>query len=153
MMGTRPIVISLFVVAVTGCAPTDSHETVQQHIMAHARQIEAEEYAKARMIAVGDLDGDGIEDTAVVYTLEGARHSNNYEQYLAFSSSRHGGRFVDILAGGKDIREIDGVHISAGRVELLLREYTSSDASCCPSRPATTSYVLKDRAMVETRLR
>lgn len=128
-------------------------EAVQQHIAAQARQMEARENPTSRMIAVGYLDGDGIEDVAVVYTLEGAHHGNGYEQYLAVSSSRQGSGFFDVRVGGKEVRTVDGVKIAAGQVELGLREYAPSDASCCPSRPARTSYILKDQVLVEDGLK
>ena len=152
-MNTRHVLVPVLITAVWGCVSNDSHESIRQHITAHARRIEAQEYASARMIAVGDLDGDGVADTAVVYTLEGAHHSNNYEQYLAVSSSRQGGHFFDVLAGGKEIREVDGIQIAAGRVVLVLREYAASDASCCPSRPANTGFILEDGVLIEAGLR
>lgn len=128
-------------------------EAVQRHIAAQARQMEARENPTVRMVAVGDLDGDGIEDVAVVYTFEGSHHGNGYEQYLAVSSSRQGSGFFDVRVGGKGVRAVDGVKITAGRVELVLREYAPSDASCCPSRPARTSYILKNEVLFEDGLK
>ena len=103
------------------------------------------------MMAAGDLDGDGAEDTAVVYTLEGAHHGNGYEQFLVVRSSRPGGRFLDVVAGLKEVGAILALSIAAGRVELAVLEYGPSDASCCPSRPATTNYTLTGGALIESK--
>jgi hypothetical protein len=105
------------------------------------------------MVAEGDFDGDGVSDAAVIYTLEGAHHSNTYEQFLAVRSSREGGWLRHTLAGGKEVRTVTGVRIVGGRVELALLEYAQSDASCCPSRPASTSYAFRDRALVEAKVK
>jgi len=145
-MHVRHLVTFILALAYCGCA---SQETIQQHIASHAREIGAQEYAPARMVAVGDLDGDGVVDSAVVYTLEGAHHSNNYQQFLAVSSSRQSGRFFDTVVGGKDVREITGISITNRQVELALLEYTSADASCCPSRRASTRYILKRGVLAE----
>ena len=141
--------LPLLAVALSGCTSSVSHETVQQHITNQAHQIEAHAPAASRMIAVADFDDDGIADTAVVYTLESAHHDNSHQQFLAVSSSRLGGRFFDVVAGGKDDRAIVGVRIAALQVELAILEYVPTDATCCPSRSAITEYILKDGALVE----
>lgn len=142
------ITFLLLALAATGCiAP----KTIEQHIIAHGRRLEAQEHRPARMVAEGDLDGDGVSDTAAIYTLEGAHHSNTYEQFLVVHSSRGRGRLLHTIAGGKDFRSIDGVRIVGGRVELAVLEYGPSDASCCPSRRADTAYVLTGGGLSELR--
>src|SRR5262249_53664273 len=56
---------------------------IDAFIARQARQARGEEYKEARKVATGDLNHDGVADTAVLYTIEGQGGSNNYMQYLA----------------------------------------------------------------------
>ena len=51
-------------------------KTIDQYIAGVAKVSDAEEYKEARKVLDGDLDGDGDEDTAVQFTIEGMGGGN-----------------------------------------------------------------------------
>src|SRR5262249_56872808 len=56
---------------------------IDAFIARQARMARGEEYKDARKIAVGDLNHDGVADTAVLYTIESQGGANNYTQNLS----------------------------------------------------------------------
>jgi len=63
---------------------------IQQWINKHAQQLQSVEVASARYRVVGELDGDGRNDVAVLYTLKprAARHGTPEKE----SATRGGAR-------------------------------------------------------------
>lgn len=98
-----------------------------------------------REVVRGDLDEDGDEDAAVVYTIEGMGGGNLYEQYLSiFLQEPHGWRpGPAIKVGGKNHRSINIRGITEGSVTLETLSYAAGDASCCPSLKGETHYRLR----------
>ena len=125
--------------------------TIRSFIARQARRERGEEYEDARTVMTGDLDGDGVPETIVLYTIESQGGSNNYVQYLAvFARAR--GNLVAVThtaVGGKMRRSVDLSSVNNGRVNLKTLSYAPTDASCCPSVKATTSYLLKGRMLRE----
>jgi hypothetical protein len=104
---------------------------------------------QAEHAAFGDLDGDGVQDAAVLITYEAAR--NDYVQYLvaylfngetfqSVATKNVVGRFLDAV--GAALRGI-----ADGRI-LLELEALDGDAVCCATR--RTAFVLKRGQLVET---
>lgn len=110
-----------------------------------------EEYKKARRFCFGDLNGDGKEDIAVLYTLESFCCGNNYQFYLAVFL-KEGSGFKLIASenvGGKGNREIGFNKIKGGKILLNTFEYLPKDGMCCPSAKGRTSYSLKNGKLIE----
>src|SRR5260370_36367705 len=61
-----------------------SDATVSNKVVAtHVAKENGEEPEGVRNTITGDLDHDGVADTAVLYTIGGQNETNNYVQYLA----------------------------------------------------------------------
>jgi hypothetical protein len=103
---------------------------------------------QAEHAAFGDLDGDGVQDAAVLITYEAER--DEYVQYLvaylfngetfqSVATKNVGGRFLDALRAA--LRGIDG-----GRI-LVELDTLDADALCCATRP--TAFILDGGQLVE----
>jgi hypothetical protein len=128
--------------------------TISSFIAKQARREGGEEYEEARKIVAGDLNGDGLPETVVLYTIESQGGSNNYIQYLAVFARRDG-QLVAVThtpVGGKSRRSVDLGSVNNRRVNLDTLSYAPKDASCCPSIKATTSYVLVGQKLREHRV-
>jgi hypothetical protein len=124
---------------------------IDKYIENLAEEIDASEYKEARTIVHGNLDEDGDEDIAVQFTLEGMGGSNNHHIYLAIFENKNS-EFTPVLneiIGGKNYRGIESKQISNGKILLDTKDYAEKDGACCPSIEGKTSYVLKDRKLVE----
>jgi hypothetical protein len=126
-------------------------ETIGSFIARQARQELGEEYEDARKIETGDLNGDAVPETVVLYTIESQGGSNNYIQYLAVFARRDG-HLVAVThtpVGGKSRRSVDLDTVNNRRVDLKTLSYAQKDASCCPSIKGRTSYVLLGQTLQE----
>jgi hypothetical protein len=103
---------------------------------------------QAEHAAFGDLDGDGVEDAAVLITYEAER--NDYVQYLvaylfngetfqSVATKNVGGRFLDALRA-----ELKGIVDRRILVEL---EALDGGAACCATR--RTAFALEGGQLVE----
>jgi hypothetical protein len=103
---------------------------------------------QAEHAAFGDLDGDAVQDAAVLITYQAER--NEYVQYLvaylfdgetfqSVATRNVGGRFLDALRAA--LRGIDD-----GRI-LVELEALDRDAACCATR--RTAFVLDGGQLVE----
>lgn len=109
------------------------------------------EYREARRFSSGDIDGDGKEDIAVLYTLESFCCGNNYQFYLAVFLKR--GEEFKLAAsekvGGKGEREVEFNNIKGGKILLNTKDYHPDDAMCCPSIKGRTTYSFKNGKLIE----
>ena len=96
----------------------------------------ATEYQKARQSRSGDLNGDGIEDIAVLFTIEGWRGSNVHTQYLGvvLGGPATATQKAITVVGGKLRRSVELERIDGGSVYLRTREYNPADPACCPTK-------------------
>ena len=103
---------------------------------------------QAELAAFGDLDGDGLEDAAVMITYQADR--TEYVQYLvaylfngktfqSVATRNVGGRFLDAVRA-----DLQG--IADGRI-LVELEALDGDASCCASR--RTAFALEKGQLIE----
>ncbi len=96
---------------------------------------------------VGDLDGDGVEDT-VVFLLERGGGSGAFT-YVAAQLNREG-QLVD--AGAVRIEDRIGVKSAAiadGQVELEIITQGPGDAACCGSHKVRKAYALQEGQLAE----
>ena len=131
-------------VALAHSAPDPATTVVNNFISRQAEELEAEEYADARKLLRRDVNHDGKLDLVVLYTLEGFNGGNAYRQYLAvFLGRGKNFRYADHdVVGGKLLRDVSLISVSAGTIALNTKEYKKNDPACCPSRKGKASYVL-----------
>jgi hypothetical protein len=143
------IFLMVALIGFTGCQSMPTTMALEQHIIKHARQTKGQELPQFRSYAHGDLDGDGKQDTAVIYTLEGVRGGIDWLRFLAVSLSSENGRIIFQQVGVKDIRAVGNIEIVNGKIVASILEYAPSDASCCPSISKTANFVIKHRKLIE----
>jgi hypothetical protein len=126
---------------------------IERWIVGHAQKGKASEQRDSRRAVVGDLDGDGRSDVAVLYTIEGVSTDDYSLRYLAvFRRGADGLEYgAHRLVGGKGIREVNRATIIDRIVVLEALEYRPQDSLCCPSRPARSRYRLQKNRLVEIR--
>jgi hypothetical protein len=149
------VLIALSALSATGVAQQNNLSVIDKFISAQAAKEKGVEPEGIRKAVTGDLNHDGVADTAVVYTIEGQNGSNNYIQYLAvFLGTRHGlVHAAHQPIGGKNHREVELVSIEDGQIKLNTVDYGPKDPSCCPTIKGTTSYSLVGRQLKEKRIR
>ncbi|MEL7982918.1 hypothetical protein AAG584_23005 [Vreelandella titanicae] len=123
-------------------------ELIEQHIFDQAYINGAEEYSDARKTATGDLNGDGIQDTAVIYTLEGSGGGNGYFQNMT------------IFLGGADVPKAGNAialpfhayeaEIRNGQIIVQAKEHGPNDPNCCPSIEQEYAYHLDKGRLVNS---
>jgi GNAT superfamily N-acetyltransferase len=124
---------------------------IDAFIVRQARRERGEEYKDARKIAAGDLNHDGVADTAVLYTIEGQGGSNNHTQYLAVFV--RGKAVANVAVGGKSYRSVELTSVSDNKIHLDTLDYAPKDAACCPSKKGTTEYALVGGVLREQKRR
>ena len=146
--------------------PAEVHEQLEAHIKKYIDAYEAKyctdappgntcrgtEYKDARRFYFGDIDGDGREDIAVLYTIESFCCGNNYYFFLAVFLNK-GNKFefaASTHVGGKGERSVDFNAIKDRKILLTTEEYLPDDAMCCPSGKGKTTYRLKNGRLVES---
>lgn len=126
-------------------------QAIDRYIAGVAKVSDADEYKEARKIIYGDLDGDGDEDAAAQFTIEGMGGGNNYGFYLAVFKNENG-KFkgiTDEAIGGKLNRDVTFTKIENGKMLFDTKEYDADDGACCPSIEGKTSYILEGKKLVE----
>lgn len=128
---------------------------IDKFIANQAKREKAEEYTEARKIIRGDLNNDGKEEFAVLYTLEGFGGGNLFLQYLAIFTNQGGNlKYVaQQIVGGKDRRILMFKSISKSQINFDTKEYLSKDASCCPSGKGKARFSFSNGKLTEMRKR
>jgi hypothetical protein len=137
-------------IAATGVSRDDTE--IQGWLTRHAQRAHSIELAATRHRVVGDLDGDGRDDVAVLYTLQPRVGRRGESRYLAvFTHQRdpaHEGRRdglryrAHVLVSGPGAGEANRATILERSVVVEMLIFGPGDASCCPTRPATRRYRL-----------
>ena len=125
---------------------TTADRRVEEAIVATQRELQGQELCQYRLYeTLSDVDGDGVTDFFVVFTIEGAHGSaTNSIQFLGMFASGTGWRPVVTEVGRRGTRVVQAIHVAAGAVELGTLEYASSDPMCCPSRHGKLRLAVKD---------
>jgi hypothetical protein len=117
---------------------------IDKFISAQATREHGEEYPDARKVVTGDLNGDGVAETVVLYTIEGQNSSNNHTQYLA-AFTRANGQLVQLThtsVGSKSYRDVELDSISNKLINLTTMGYAKNDPACCPTLKGKAWYQL-----------
>lgn len=132
---------------------TDAQKVIDRYIAGVAKVSDAEEYKEARKILYGDLDGDGDEDAAAQFTIEGMGGGNNYGFYLAVFRNENGKLkgVTDDAIGGKMNRDVTFTKIENGKMFFDTKGYAEDDGACCPSIEGKTSYILENDKLKEVK--
>lgn len=129
----------------------DGQKVIDRYLAGVAKVSDASEYKEARKIIYGDLDGDGDEDAAAQFTIEGMGGGNNYGFYLAVFKNENGKLkgVTDDVIGGKMNRDVTFTKIENGKMFFDTKGYAEDDGACCPSIESKTTYVLEEDKLVE----
>jgi len=97
--------------------------------------------------AFGDLNGDGVDDAAVIL-IENSGGSGNF-RYLA-AVINEGGAPVNVATQFVGDREqMQALTIESGEITLNMVAHGPDDPMCCPTQEATKVYKLQDDQLVE----
>ena len=150
-----PVLTGLILLAGTPAAAQEglADPAIERWIATHAGKSRGAEHRNSRRSVAGDLDGDGLSDVAVLYTIEADKPKDYSLRYLAVFRRGAGGLGYEAhrLVGGKGVREINRVTVLNRVIVLEALEYQPRDAVCCPSKPARWRYRLRDHQLVEVR--
>lgn len=126
-------------------------QAIDRYVAGVAKVSDATEYKEARKIIYGDLDGDGDEDAAAQFTIEGMGGGNNYGFYLAVFRNENGkfAGITDDVIGGKLNRDITLTKIEDGKMLFDTKSYDTDDGACCPSIEGKTAYILEGKKLIE----
>lgn len=129
-------------------APASAGQTSDEAVMDSAIAITAgsnagDEYKDAREVATGDLNGDGADDAAVVFTIEYSAQNNSTQFLSAFLRQGDGVlKFAGTTPVGGTGNAIDGVSVEDGAIRLTTLTLGPDDADCCPSIVGKVEYLL-----------
>ena len=101
------------------------------------------------MIILGDLDGDGTEDAAVLLIVDPGGSGTFY--YLAVVVDEDGKprNVASALLG--DRVQVKSVSIQSGKIVVNMIAQGPGDPMCCPTLEMTLRYVLQGEKLVEVR--
>jgi hypothetical protein len=97
------------------------------------------------LVATGDLNGDGIDEAAVILVVNTGGSATGYELYLFDPLSQ---RFLSSRGIGANVN-INKMTISNGAIHLDLMEHSRTDPECCPSVHITRHLRLSGTALSE----
>jgi heat shock protein HslJ len=96
--------------------------------------------------AVGDLDGDGVDDRIVVLG-ENSGGTGSFVYVSALLAADQGDPLRAVLVG--DRVQLRGIDVDAGEIRLAVVQAGEQDAMCCPGERATRRWSLSDGALRE----
>jgi hypothetical protein len=123
---------------------------IEAALLKHTTSMRAAEYCEIRKVARGDVNGDGREDFAIAYSLEGPCNTregrksspgtcgNVALQFFAmFIATPSGFRML----GPNPLEPaVERATITGSAVILDTLDWTPTDPHCCPSRKGTTTF-------------
>lgn len=119
---------------------------IDRRVFQYVRETGEREKPEARIYVQGDLDGDRIEDTALLAMFDLAMSNN---QILFVSLSSRPKHIMLRKVGGKGSQDAETVLIKDSHIVIEGKRYAPDDAMCCPSIPFQTRYAIKGGAIIE----
>ncbi len=118
------------------------NKLVESTIAEVARKLKGQEYCQFRRYqALFDVDGDGVDDFIVLFTVEGIGGAGNdhYDFMSVFLSGRKW-KPLTVKTGERGERDPVSADVRDHRIILETMVYLPSDAMCCPSGKGTLVY-------------
>lgn len=133
----------------SAAATADADQAADVAVIANAIAVTAssedgEEYRDARHTAVGDLNGDGASDAAVLFAVE-VSSTNTSTQFLSAFLRQPDGTLLFVgttPVGSTGGDAINGVAIESGSIKLKTLTRGPDDPDCCPSVEGAVEYLL-----------
>ena len=120
---------------------------IEQQIAEMVRASRDWEMAQFRSYRQEDIDGDGTDDTILLTTFE---HGMIWRRELFVCLSSTPQRVLHMGLGGKGERMAEDFEIKDQAIIVRGKTYTDADATCCPSRPYETTFLIADGKIVES---
>lgn len=105
------------------------------------------EYDEGRQVLEVDLDGDGVEDAVVLYTIEGQGGGNGSFQTLAAlyrDGNSWSAKGKTILGGATDLQLL-----GPNLIGVTVLTHSDEDPRCCPSQESVVKYQWNGAAFAE----
>ena len=119
---------------------------IDRRVFQFVRETGEREKPESRIYVQGDLDGDQIEDTALLAIFNVAM---SYNQILFVSLSSRPKHVMLKKVGGKGRQDAKTLIIKDTHIVIEGKRYASDDAMCCPSIPFQTTYAIQENAIIE----
>jgi hypothetical protein len=127
---------------------------VERDIAERTARLHGNEFCEYRRYAVGDWDGDQLDDLAVTFNVEGANGGgNNVSAYLlVYLSSRHEAAPLEAAVGTRGKVLPDALEPGVGRTIVVKTvEWSPRDSMCCPSRHGSRTFKVTPSGLVPVR--
>ena len=126
-----------------GCKLADA--AVERVIASKARQIGGQEYCQFRHYnTLDDVDGDGVDDFIVLFTVEGrGGGGNDHTSFMAVWLSGRPNSPLVVETGGRGLRDPVAIEVRDRKIRLETLEYLPKDPMCCPSGKGELPYEIK----------
>lgn len=100
--------------------------------------------------ALGDLNGDGVADAAVLLThhADGAAPAHYLLAYLFTGDTFQPVARINLGAYYKNFTEVGIRNVAGGAVEIVMQVLRADDPRCCPSGRREATFGLRDRELV-----
>jgi hypothetical protein len=122
---------------------TSINQMLDSTITTRAKNDGGSEYVEARRVVKGDVNGDGLPDTAVMFTIE-VTADNTYMQYLTVLMLQTDGssRLTDTIAVGSAGQQASDLRIQDGAIKVKSLTQGPDDPDCCPTFESEVEYLL-----------
>ena len=124
---------------------------VERDIAERTARLRGNEFCEYRRYAVGDWDGDGFDDLAVTFNVEGANGSGNgiSAYLLVYLSSRHEAAPLETPVGTRGEFLPDALQPGIGRTIVVKTVvWSPRDAMCCPSLHGSRTFKVTPAGLV-----
>jgi hypothetical protein len=124
---------------------------VERDIAERTARLHGNEFCEYRRYAVGDWDGDRLDDLAVTFNVEGANGGGNAiaAHLLVYLSSRHEAPPLEAAVGTRGTYLPDALEAGIGRTIVVKTvEWSPHDAMCCPSRHSSRVFKVLPSGLV-----
>ncbi len=99
-------------------------------------------------LAYTDLDGDGVDDAALVHVTNGGGTGNFYQLAAVLNAAEQPNNVAVALLG--DRVQIQQFFAIDGTITVQMLTQGPGDGACCPTLPVTQTWALQDGALVLT---